>query len=91
MTQRPSTVHLPSPSGLPLCGRVLSRNTPLTQRNQDTMAVGQGQVAEGFSPSMARSRKTCRHCQRSAGLLPALTRRSVAEAPEPEDMEEGEE
>ncbi len=74
MTQ---TLHLASLThpGEPLCGRVLSRNATLTQRDHATMITSQtGGTAAGFHPDSAKPTRWCKHCRRKAGLLPPLTR-----------------
>lgn len=70
--------HLPSPANpaLPLCGRVLSRNQPLTIRDHSTMRTGLPASSPLFAPTSIRPSKPCRHCQRAAGLLPPITRSS---------------
>lgn len=70
------TIHLPSnlDPAKPLCGRVLSRNQPLTLRDQRTMDTSPQTPAEGFAVASAKQPRVCRHCQRVAGLLPKLTR-----------------
>lgn len=69
-----TTHHLPSATGAPLCGRVLSRNTPLTQRDQGTMLIASLDPANGFAPEQQTRSKPCRHCLRVAGLIPSLTK-----------------
>lgn len=79
-----NTAHMPAPSGAPLCGRVLSRNTPLTQRNQSTMRVdGPEIVPTGFAPGAVKQPRPCRYCLRTAGLLPALRRKGSGSGREP--------
>lgn len=69
------TLHLPATSNptKPLCGRVLSRNAPLSFRDQRTMQTQPPKAAEGFAPFAVKRPKLCRHCQRLAGLIPPLT------------------
>lgn len=55
--------HLASASGLPKCGRQLSR-PGLTVANQGSMQTTQD-----------LSEVTCRHCLRVVGLIPKLTGR----------------
>lgn len=73
MTQR--IIHATSPTGQPLCGRVLSRNAELTLRGQFSMLTEASQTATGFAPGQSPTReRACRYCQRALGLLPPLTR-----------------
>ena len=70
------TTHLPAPTApaKPLCGRVLSRNLPLTQRDQSTMLTGLPAPSPLIAPESLRAPRLCHHCQRVAGLIPPLTR-----------------
>lgn len=86
------TVHLPAASGLPLCGRVLSRNAQLTVRDWHTMQTTTSQPSASplVTPTSQRPSKPCRHCLRAAGLLPAVRRKASSLRDEFEMDQDGE-
>lgn len=67
--------HLPSGQnpGLPLCGRLLSRDALLSFRDQRSMIVSSLAQPE-LNAHLRAPVKPCRHCLRAAGLLPPLAR-----------------
>lgn len=64
----PRRLHLPSPSGAPLCSRQLSKLTPTSQGNS-TMRVAA--TAEDEAKARVESR-ICRHCLRTGAELPPV-------------------
>lgn len=74
----------PGPSAQPLCGRQL--NNHRTSSSQLADLVTYAATADEFMQAL-RAGKSCRHCARVSGLLPALRRTSRDETGEDSDNE----
>lgn len=76
-------LHLPGPSGQPLCQRQLTRLSPVAQGQRGLRLAGLDE-AGGLEGVDLDPGHYCRHCLREAGLLPPVDGRRSS----PADLDE---